>query len=189
MRRAKKNKSRNAWSFPGRHLLGLAVLLLATGPAYVISRPDTQADTGPEVAPASAAAPMDPRAIDAHLEEVAIRYGLSPRLVAVIIEVESEFNPRATSRKGARGLMQLMPGTVSELRVRDSFDPYENITGGVRHLRRLMDRFEGNLPLVLAAYNAGEQAVVAYGGVPPYRETRRYVARVLQKLGADGGAP
>lgn len=175
--------------FPGRHLLGLGVLLLAMGPAYLISRPPTQADTEPDVSLASPAATIDPRAIDAHLEEVAIRYGLSPRLVAIIIEVESEFNPRAVSRKGARGLMQLMPVTVSELRVRDSFDPYENITGGVRHLRRLMDRFDGNLPLVLAAYNAGEQAVVAYGGVPPYRETRRYVARVLQKLGADGGAP
>lgn len=181
MPRSRKNKP--------RHLLGLAVLLLAMGPAYVISRPPTQADMEPDVSLGPAAATIDPRAIDAHLEEVAIRYGLSPRLVAIIIEVESEFNPRAVSRKGARGLMQLMPVTVSELRVRDSFDPYENITGGVRHLRRLMDRFDGNLPLVLAAYNAGEQAVVAYGGVPPYRETRRYVARVLQKLGADGGAP
>lgn len=128
---------------------------------------------------------MDPRAVAAHVEEVAVRFGVPVRLVVAIIEVESEFNPRALSRKGARGLMQLMPVTVSELRVRDSFDPFENITGGVRHLRRLMDRFDGNLPLVLAAYNAGEQAVIAYGGVPPYGETRLYVAKVLRKLGRD----
>src|SRR5438046_9934395 len=79
--------------------------------------------------------------------------------------------------------MQLMPGTASSLRVEDIFDPYENIEGGVRHLRRLMNRFNGNLPLVLAAYNAGEQAVVVYRGVPPYRETRRYVARILRRIG------
>lgn len=178
----------------GRHLLGLGMLLLAIVPAYVISRPDTQAAAGgiivappdgPDVSLEPATATIDPRAIAAHVEEVAVRYGISPRLVAAIIEVESEFNARAISRKGARGLMQLMPVTVSELRVRDSFDPFQNITGGIRHLRRLMDRFDGNLPLVLAAYNAGEQAVLAYGGVPPYRETRRYVARVLRKVGRD----
>jgi Transglycosylase SLT domain len=80
-------------------------------------------------------------------------------------------------------LMQLMPGTASSLKVTDTFDPYENIEGGVRHLRRLMDRYRGNLPLVLAAYNAGEQAVLVYGGVPPYRETRRYVSRILRRIG------
>jgi soluble lytic murein transglycosylase-like protein len=79
--------------------------------------------------------------------------------------------------------MQLMPVTASGLDVEDSFDPYENIEAGVRHLRRLMDRFDGDLPLVLAAYNAGEGAVQLYGGVPPYRETRRYVARILRRLG------
>jgi hypothetical protein len=76
-----------------------------------------------------------------------------------------------------------MPGTASSLQVSDTFDPYENIEGGVRHLRGLMDRYHGNLPLVLAAYNAGEQAVMAYGGVPPYRETRRYVSRILRRIG------
>src|SRR3989442_13201707 len=105
--------------------------------------------------------------IHAHIKHVAIRHGISPLLVAAIIEAESEFNPRAVSRRGARGLMQLMPDTASSLRVSDTFDPYENIDGGVRHLRRLMDRYRGNLPLLLAAYNAGEQAVVVYGGGPP----------------------
>jgi hypothetical protein len=121
--------------------------------------------------------------IEAHIREVAVRYEIPPILVAAIVEAESEFNPRAVSRRGARGLMQLMPDTASSLRVSDSFDPYENIEGGVRHLRRLMDRYRGNLPLVLAAYNAGEQAVMVYGGVPPYRETRRYVNRILRRIG------
>jgi len=106
--------------------------------------------------------------------------------VAAIVEVESEFNPRAVSRRGARGLMQLMPGMASSLQIEDMFDPYENIEGGVRLLRRLMDRFQGNVPLVLAAYNAGEPAVLMHGGIPPYRETRRYVARILRRIGHGG---
>jgi hypothetical protein len=85
--------------------------------------------------------------------------------------------------------MQLMPDTASSLRVSDSFDPYENIEGGVRHLRRLMDRYRGNLPLVLAAYNAGEQTVTVYRGVPPYRETRRYVSRILRRIGRPDLVP
>ena len=116
----------------------------------------------------------------------AARHGVSEPLVAAIIAVESEFNPRAVSHKGARGLMQLMPATASSLRVEDSFDPRANIEGGVRHLRNLMDRFDNNLPLVLAAYNAGEQVVNAHRGIPPYRETREFVARVLRRLDQDG---
>src|SRR5688572_7213776 len=119
----------------------------------------------------------------AHIRDVAARYGVSPRLVAAIVEAESEFNPRAESRRGARGLMQLMPATATSLQVEDAFDPRSNIDGGVRHLRRLMDRFDGDLPVVLAAYNAGEQAVIHHGGVPPYRETRRYVRRILRRIG------
>lgn len=121
--------------------------------------------------------------IVAHIREVAARYGVAPLLVAAIVEAESEFNPRAVSRRGARGLMQLMPRTASSLQVDDIFDPYENIEGGVRHLRRLMDRFNGNLPLALGAYNAGEQAVRLSRGIPPYPETRRYVIRILRRIG------
>ncbi len=127
--------------------------------------------------------------IEAHIREVAVRYEIPPILVAAIVEAESEFNPRAVSRRGARGLMQLMPGTATSLRVSDTFDPYENIEGGVRHLRRLMDRYRGNLPVVLAAYNAGEQAVMVYGGVPPYRETRQYVSRILRRIGRPDLVP
>src|SRR5438128_12465497 len=171
-------------------MLGLAVLVLTIVPAYLASRADATATAGPVVRSArssdSAEAARDEFTaveIEAHVRAVAIRYRIAPLLVAAIVEAESEFNPRAVSRKGARGLMQLMPLTASSLRVEDTFDPYKNIEGGVRHLRRLMNRYNGNLPLVLAAYNAGEQAVAVYGGVPPYRETRRYVSRILRRIG------
>jgi len=165
------------------------MLLLVIVPGYVMSRPVPE-----EWAPDAAAAVTESRPavtngksvtsaiIGQHIREVASRYGVSEVLVASIIAVESEYNPRAVSRKGARGLMQLMPATASSLSVDDPFDPRENIEAGVRHLRRLMDRFDNNLPLVLAAYNAGEQAVLRYRGVPPYRETRQYVSRVLRKV-------
>jgi hypothetical protein len=113
------------------------------------------------------------------IREAAARYGLDESLIKAVIRVESGFNSRAVSPKGARGLMQLMPGTASMLGVRDSFDPRQNIDGGVRHLRGLIDRFGNDLKLALAAYNAGEQAVVTHRGVPPYRETRDYVTRIL----------
>ena len=173
---------------PRRCVLGLAVLLLTSGSASLF------AYRGDRSAPAEAVAesvdaderPVPSEAeIISRIEGVAARYEVSSRLVAAIIAVESEFNPRAVSRTGAQGLMQLMPATAAELNVRDSFDPEENIEGGVRHLRALMDRFHNDLPLVLAAYNAGEQAVIAHRGVPPYPETRQYVVRVLRHVDQD----
>jgi len=121
------------------------------------------------------------------IREIAARYGLSPGLVESVIRVESAFNPWAMSRKGAQGLMQLMPQTASSLGVRDAFDPRQNIEGGVRHLRSLVDRYPGNLPLALAAYNAGENAVTHYRGIPPYPETQQYVRKILETHG--GGEP
>jgi soluble lytic murein transglycosylase-like protein len=115
----------------------------------------------------------------AEIRTAAERYGVPEGLVSAVIRVESAFNPRAVSRKGARGLMQLMPETAWQLGVRNTFDPQQNIDGGVRHLRGLLERFPNNLPLALAAYNAGERAVAAYQGIPPYAETRDYVTRVL----------
>ena len=120
------------------------------------------------------------------ISEASNRYGIPERLVTAVILAESGFNPRAVSRKGAQGLMQLMPSTATVLGVRNSFDPRENIDGGVRHLRGLLDRFPGNLPFAIAAYNAGEKAVTAYGGIPPYPETQDYVVRVLRYYGMEG---
>jgi len=117
------------------------------------------------------------------ISEAAERYGIPEPLIRAVIRAESGFNPRAVSRKGAQGLMQLMPETAAILGVRDSFNPRQNIDAGVRHLRGLRERFGDDLRIVLAAYNAGEQAVLAHGGIPPYPETRQYVSRVLHLYG------
>jgi soluble lytic murein transglycosylase-like protein len=110
------------------------------------------------------------------------KHNVEPALIKAIIKAESNFNHRAVSRKGARGLMQLMPATASSLQVQDSFQPENNIEGGVRYLRYLLNYFNGNLPFALAAYNAGENAVIRHRGIPPYRETQMYVQRVLSYL-------
>src|SRR6267378_2125470 len=123
--------------------------------------------------------PADTARYAAEIKAASERYGVPERLVQAVIRVESAFNPRAVSVKGAQGLMQLMPDTASMLGVRNSFDPQQNIDGGVRHLRGLIERFGQDLKLALAAYNAGEQAVMNHGGIPPYRETRDYVTRIL----------
>ena len=104
---------------------------------------------------------------------------LDPRFVQAVIAVESNFNPRAVSRKGAAGLMQLMPETARRYGIDDPFDPMQNVSAGTRHLRILLDRYAGDLELTLAAYNAGETAVERHGGVPPYPETQAYVKKVL----------
>ena len=116
---------------------------------------------------------------DAIIEKAAKEYDIDASLVSALIRAESNYQPRAISRKGARGLMQLMPATARRLSVANSFDPASNVKGGVRYLRELVDRFGNRPELVLAAYNAGEGAVEAYGGVPPYRETMAYVTRIM----------
>lgn len=120
----------------------------------------------------------------AHLESViqpaAAKYGLDPNLVAAVIWAESSGDPNAVSKKGARGLMQLMPATARELGVGNVLDPGQNVDGGSRYLRKMLDEHGGDLSLALAAYNAGPNAVRRYGGVPPYRETRDYIGRVLR---------
>jgi soluble lytic murein transglycosylase-like protein len=118
------------------------------------------------------------RAYDAHIREASALYVLPEELIRAVMHVESNFNPRAVSRKGALGLMQLMPGTAAEMGVTDPFDPRQNVLGGVRLLRILANRFQGDTALTLAAYNAGEAAVLKYRGIPPYAETQRYVRRV-----------
>jgi len=117
---------------------------------------------------------------DQLIREACQRYGVEFALVKAVIKAESAFDPRALSRAGARGLMQLMPDTATLHGVADVHNPQENIAGGVRHLRLLLDRFHGNLTLAIAAYNAGAETVDRYNGIPPYEETQEYVQRVLQ---------
>jgi soluble lytic murein transglycosylase-like protein len=117
------------------------------------------------------------------INEIARHHGIEPRLVRAIVKAESDFDPRAVSRAGAQGLMQLMPATAERYRVADPFNPRANISGGIRYLKDLFRRYPGDLRRVLAAYHAGERAVQQYGGIPPYPSTRRYVKRVMTFYG------
>ena len=121
----------------------------------------------------------NPAEFDAIINSCAREFGVDRALVKAVIHAESGYNPNAVSGKGAAGLMQLMPGTARDLKVADSFNPSDNIRGGVRYLRFLLDTFKGNVSLALAAYNAGLAKVARYGGVPPYEETQNYVSKVL----------
>lgn len=114
------------------------------------------------------------------ISTTAYRFDLEPALMHAVVRAESGFNPRAVSRAGARGLMQLMPATAIEVGVRDVFHPQENLEGGASYLRGLLDRYSGDVHLALAAYNAGPGAVDSYGGVPPYAETQEYLRRVFR---------
>ncbi|MGQ0811104.1 MAG: lytic transglycosylase domain-containing protein, partial [Nitrospiraceae bacterium] len=131
---------------------------------------------------------LNSRASKKELEQAirwyAKQHRLSPALLRAVIKVESDFDPTAVSRTGALGLMQLMPRTAASLQVRDPFNPVDNIRGGAKHLRHLLDRFDGDLPLALAAYNAGEYRVKRYQQIPPIEETRFYVQKVLGYLRA-----
>ena len=136
-------------------------------------------------APAAAPVPSDapamvpPAQIDQLVSQNAGRWGVDPALVKAIIANESGFNANATSKTGAQGLMQLMPGKAAGLGVTDSYDPGQNVFGGTRYIRGLLDRFHGDMRLAIAAYNAGPGAVEKYNGVPPYAETQNYVQNVL----------
>ena len=117
---------------------------------------------------------------DEHIRAAAMLYQIPEQLIRAVIKVESDYDPRAISSAGARGLMQLMPETAERLGVRDIHDPRENIFGGVRYLRVLANMFNGDLDFTIAAYNAGENAVVQHGGIPPYAQTRDYVVKVTK---------
>jgi soluble lytic murein transglycosylase-like protein len=135
-------------------------------------------DVFPSAAPA-------PRMSGPYAEEIhaaALAYALDPLLIQAVIAVESNFDAKAVSRKSAQGLMQLLPGTAARLAVKNAFDPGQNIRAGAQYLREMLDRYRNDLPLALAAYNAGPQAVDLYRGVPPFPETRNYVAQVMARL-------
>ena len=187
---------------------GMATLALRDGgqvtfPADIIERvdadevpfdsPDTREDAavqhpqgGPApVAPAISDAQLAARPFAELISTVATAHDVDLRLIHAVIEQESNYQARARSKKGARGLMQLMPATARQYGVRDSYDPKSNLEAGVRHLKDLLSRLD--LPVALAAYNAGEGTIQRYGGLPPYPETQNYVRTILRRLGRTAG--
>lgn len=126
--------------------------------------------------------------VDKAIDEAAAKHNVDPNLIRAVIKVESNFNARAVSRKGAMGLMQLMPQTARSLNVTNPFDPHQNVDAGVRHLKELLNHNRGDVRLTLAAYNAGQGAVLRNNGIPPYRETQDYVKRISE-LYSRGTAP
>lgn len=128
------------------------------------------------------ASTVNPAEYEQLIKSCSDKYGVSVSLVKAVIHAESGYNPNAVSSKGASGLMQLMPGTARSLKVADRFNPKDNVEGGVRYLRFLLDTFRGDVSLALAAYNAGLSKVAKYGGIPPFNETRTYVNRVLSYM-------
>lgn len=130
----------------------------------------------------SGAQKLNSASVQPFVSEAAAKYDLDPALIEAVIKQESAYDAGAQSHVGAQGLMQLMPETAKELGVENSFDPRQNVMGGAKYLRQLMDQFDGNLTKVIAGYNAGPGAVSHYGGVPPYTETQDYVAKVLKNF-------
>jgi soluble lytic murein transglycosylase-like protein len=158
-----------------------------TAPAVSFNAVLAQALTPPTTAVdgaenAAAPAPIPPEQIDALVQQNAQIWQVDPALIKSVIANESAFDANATSPVGAQGLMQLMPETAATLGVRNPYDPTQNVAGGTRYLRSLLDRFNGDTRLAVAAYNAGPNAVEKYGDVPPYPETRNYVQNVLGSL-------
>ena len=155
-------------------------VVLKSAPDEVPYPEETQAAAVDVIVPEATLVLIGKTVYDPIIESASDRNGVPARLVKALIQVESAFQPRARSNKGAMGLMQLMPETARQYQARNPYDPAANIEAGTRHLRSLLDQFE--LPLALAAYNAGEAAVRKFGGIPPYDETQAYVSKILGLL-------
>jgi soluble lytic murein transglycosylase-like protein len=172
---------------PTQRALNAARSAAAEVSEYVAARPAAEGNPASEDNPNYSALVrgrwVTSMEMDSVIEAAAARHNVDPNLVRAIVKVESNFNPRAVSSKGAMGLMQLMPSTARSLRVRNPFDPEQNVDAGVRHLKGLLESYNGDVALSLAAYNAGSGAVARSGGVPPYRETRNYVRQITQLYG------
>jgi soluble lytic murein transglycosylase-like protein len=172
---------------PRRRRMGTAVLAAAMSsapmmkPAVAILPPAKTVRPRVDVTTEFVAVPAS-EAYDDIIREAAKTYDLDPNLIHAVMQTESAFHPYAVSRAGAEGLMQLMPELSDEMGVDNAFDPRDNIMGGVRYLKRLLDYYKGDLDLALASYNAGPGNVERYGGVPPFRETRDYVKTVKKVL-------
>jgi soluble lytic murein transglycosylase-like protein len=145
--------------------------------------------TQPAAAKSRPNEPAPPAAYSSIVDRVASEQALPPELIHSVIQVESNYNSGAVSPKGAQGLMQLMPDTAKRFGVPDSFDPVENIQGGAKYLKYLLDLYKGDYPRALAAYNAGEKAVAKYGGIPPYPETQNYVTQVQNRIAQRRSSP
>jgi soluble lytic murein transglycosylase-like protein len=174
-----------------RRRAGLRTLLLAAAAlatSHSVKTQTTPLKPSVSVAMNDFRAVSPDRAYDVLIAEAAEEYKLDPELIRAVMRAESAFNPMVVSRAGAQGLMQLMPALAEEMGVEDPFDPRQNIMGGARYLRSLLDRHRGSIPLSLASYNAGPTAVARYrGAVPPFRETRQYVKKITGFL-ADAHA-
>ncbi len=146
--------------------------------------PRNEPDAAPDPPLQRVTPPRAPRPFAEIIDAVSLRHGVDPAVVSALIQLESAYKPDAVSPRGAVGLMQLMPATVRQYAVADPYDPTANIDAGTKHLRLLLDRYD-DLGSALAAYNAGDGPVRKFGGVPPYPETRRYVSRILDMVGAE----
>jgi soluble lytic murein transglycosylase-like protein len=190
------------WALPARGQIvsvvdenGKRVFINADPPSKLGGNPGRATSSGARLVPAStrtraeraeALRRLSKDQLEKMAHEAAERHRLDPALVKAVIEAESNWNPEAVSSKGAQGLMQLIPGTAESLGVNDAFDPAQNLDGGVRHLRALLEKYDGDLEKALAAYNAGAGAVDRAGGVPNYRETRDYVQKVTDSYFRPG---
>ena len=152
-----------------------------------LGRESSQSATARIIAANFRGTTANPGDIDNAIEQAALRHNVDPNLVRAVVKVESNFNPNAVSRKGAMGLMQLMPSTAKQLHVKNPFDPEQNVDAGVRHLKQLLENYGGDVKLTLAAYNAGAGAVARSSGVPRFAETQNYVRRITNLYNAGSG--